>query len=164
MHAFMDAVLFRVTGFDELGVDTEGDEPDREPGQPGQCIRGERDAVVGSNTLWQAVLLEESFEVSHCPLKRYGWVGITAQEETDGEITHGEREAVGAIPQTELPLVVGGPDLIGFTRAALRTSRMKPFAPVSRLHQVGIFEDPTDSALRRQRPVRMALGYLVEQG
>jgi hypothetical protein len=58
------------------------------------------------------------------------------------EITHGEREAAGATPQTQLSLVVAGPDLIRSGRVAFRSAGVKATAPAPRLHQARIPEDP----------------------
>jgi hypothetical protein len=59
MHAFVSAVLLWLTGLNALDVDAEAQPPHREFAQTEQRVgAGERVAIVGTNRLGQAELLE----------------------------------------------------------------------------------------------------------
>jgi len=122
MNALVDGVLLRPAGLDELGVDAELDEPDGEGGETSQGAGGEGDAVVGADAVGQTELLEEPGEVHLGELKGDGRVGVDAEEEAGGEIADGEGEAVGAVSEAELTLVIGGPDVVGALGRGLGTA------------------------------------------
>jgi hypothetical protein len=63
VHPLVDRVLLGPTGFDELRVDVELDEPDGESGEPGQGAGGEWDAIVGADAIGEAIGLKEPPEV-----------------------------------------------------------------------------------------------------
>jgi hypothetical protein len=76
MHAFMAAVLLRVTGLDSLDLDTEPEPPDRELGEIESIRTGEGDAVIGSDGGWLATLGKQLLEGGKCEVfdgsGRYG--------------------------------------------------------------------------------------------
>jgi hypothetical protein len=122
MHAFMDGVLLRFAWFDELGIDAKLDEPDGESGKASQGTGGEGDAIVGADAVGQAKLVEEPGEVLLGELEGDGGVGVHPEQVAGGQIADRERKAVMAIPEAELALVVGGPDVVGPHRDGLGTT------------------------------------------
>jgi hypothetical protein len=59
------------------------------------------------------MILEDACEMIDRFINGDGWVCINPQYEAGGEIAHSERETIVAILQTELPLVVCCPDVVG---------------------------------------------------
>ncbi len=55
VHSLMHSILLRLPGFDQLGVDTQLDEPHRQLRQPCQGIRCERHPIICSNAIGQSV-------------------------------------------------------------------------------------------------------------
>jgi hypothetical protein len=51
-------------------------------------------------------------------------VGITAEEITAVHVTYGQGIAIKAVAHLEVALIIGSPDIVGFVRGGLRTSRM----------------------------------------
>src|SRR5215831_5234855 len=68
--------------------------------------------VVRANGARQAALSEEALKGRKGGLFRIGFHGLTQQQITGGMIGDGERVAVAFVPQHELALVVGTPQLV----------------------------------------------------
>src|SRR5688572_11733028 len=108
MHAFMAAVLLRVTGLDALDRDAEAEPPDRHLGQVEQGIRaGKGNAIVGTNGLRHAPLLEELLEGRDSEILAGGVQSFTKQQEARGVVGDGQRIAVLPIAEPELTIEVG---------------------------------------------------------
>ena len=81
------------------------------------------------------MILEDACEMIDRFINGDGWVCINPQYEAGGEIAHSERETIVAILQTELPLIICGPNVIRALGYALRASRMSASIPASWFHQ-----------------------------
>src|SRR5487761_262920 len=75
--------------------------------------RGEGYTVVAADVGRQAALLKKPFKYSESVSFPGRGKGLTSQQKTAGVVGDGERIAVLAVPQQELALVVGTPELIG---------------------------------------------------
>src|SRR5487761_249837 len=88
--------------------------------------RGEGYTVVAADVGRQAALLKKPFKYSESVSFPGRRKGLTSQQKTAGVVGDGERIAVLAVPQQELALVVGTPELIGplpqRQRSALRAT------------------------------------------
>ena len=69
VHAFVPAILLGLSWLNELWDDAEGDPPDGELREPCDGGGGEGVAVVGSDALGQAELVEEAAEATDRGLK-----------------------------------------------------------------------------------------------
>src|SRR5262249_20815115 len=110
MHAFMAAVLLRVTGLDALDLDAEPEPPDRELGEVEEGIRtGEGDAIVGADGLGQAEFLENGLKYG----ESVGFLSrgecLASEQVSTGEVSGRERIAIASVGEHELALVVGAP-------------------------------------------------------
>jgi hypothetical protein len=159
----MDGVLLRPARLDELGEDAELDEPDGEGGEAGQGGRGEGDAVVGADAEGKAELLEEPGEVALGPLEGDLGVSIDAQEEAGGEVGDGEGEAVGAVAEAELALVVGGPDIVGGMGRRGRAAGVSAAEATSGANEAFPQEDATGSGRGGKPAMRVAPAHEIEQ-
>src|SRR5689334_11641448 len=67
MHAFVAAVLLRMTWLDALDGDAEPEPPDRKLRQIEQGIgTGKGDAIVGANGQWQPAVAKQPLEGGNC--------------------------------------------------------------------------------------------------
>ena len=82
MHPLVDAVLLRFSWLDQLGVDSQLDEPHRQLRQPCESIGSKRCTVIGSNAIGQSVGVKYSSEITKCLLQRDRRVCVNAQQET----------------------------------------------------------------------------------
>jgi hypothetical protein len=84
--------------------------PEREFGEVEQGIRaGEGDAVVGSDSLREAALLEERLERSDGEVFAGRFERLTRQKVARGTVGDGQRVAVTPVAQLELAVEVGAP-------------------------------------------------------
>jgi hypothetical protein len=77
---------------------------------------GKGDAVVGADGAGQAVLAEQAVEDGAHPVALRGEQGVTRQEVTGVLVGDGERVAIDAVAGPEVPLEVGGPEVVGLRR------------------------------------------------
>src|SRR5215469_2217350 len=114
MHAFMAAVLLRMTRLDALDGNAEPQPPDGESAQVEETVgRGEGDAVVGTNGMGQTAFLEKALKGRKRALFLDRLHGFAEQKITAGVVGNGERVAIFFVFQHELALVVGAPQSIG---------------------------------------------------
>src|SRR5215472_812250 len=116
MHAFMAAVLLRMTRLDSLDGNAEPQPPDGESAQVEETIgRGEGHAVVGTNGLGQAAFFKQAFKSGESSLFLDRLHRLAEQQVTAGVIGNGKGITISLIPQHELALVVGAPQRIRST-------------------------------------------------
>ena len=116
MHAFMAAVLLRMTRLDSLDGNAEAQPPDGESAQVEETIgRGEGHAVVGTNGLGQAALFKQALKSGKSSLLLDGLHSLAEQQVTAGVIGNGEGVTIPLIREHELALVVGAPQSIRST-------------------------------------------------
>ena len=110
MHALVPAILLRVSWLDAFDGDAEAQPPDGQLGEIEQCVgAGERDAVVGSDSLREAALLEERLERSDGEVFAGRFERLTRQKVARGTVGDGQRVAVTPVAQLELAVEVGAP-------------------------------------------------------
>lgn len=124
VHPLVSTVLLRVGGFDELGVNPETDPPDGESREATERGGGEGYPVVGADDPRKTVLLKEPQEDRACQADRGGRESLTTEEKSAVAVDEGQGEAIDAIPGPELPLEVGGPDIVRVEHRGQRFSRM----------------------------------------
>jgi hypothetical protein len=149
VHALVAAVLLRASGLDALDSHAKTQPPHGELREVEQCIgAGEGHAVVGANGCWQAALEEELLERGDRRVLARGLQSFAHQQETRSVVGDGERVAVLAVAQLELPLEVGAPQIVG------RCADRKPSPAGSRARAA----DPLHQAVPMQDRVNRALG------
>src|ERR1700704_4310876 len=108
MHAFVAAVLLRMTRLDSVNADPQPEPPDRELTQVEQGVGGsEGNTVIAANVGRHAPLLKKPFK--HCKSVDFfgGGESFAGQEITTGMIGDRQRVAVLTITQQELTFVIG---------------------------------------------------------
>ena len=162
MHAFMTAVLLRLTGLDALDADAQAQPPDGEPGQAEQrpgC--GERRAVVGADRGRQAEVLEGALEDGEGEL-RLGRLEAFAGEQVAGAVIgDGQRVAVLLVAEHELALVVGAPESVGRVGGGQWRAASLVAPAFSALDEAVAIERGVDRAHRRRRDHRVLADQLV---
>src|SRR5580704_18263496 len=161
MHAFMAAVLLRVTGLDSLALDTEPEPPDRELGEVEEGIRaGEGNTVVGADGLGQAELLEYGFKYRESIGFLGGGERLAGEEIAAGEVGDRERVAITPVSEHELALVVGAPQVIGLAGKGKCRSLRSVASSHSAFDQAVAVEDRMHRADRGRVDVRIEAGQL----
>src|SRR5262249_29471538 len=128
MHAFMAAVLLRVTWLDPFDLDAEPEPPHRELAQAVESVRAsEGNAVVGADGLGQAELLEHGLEHREGVGFLGGGEGLAGEQVSAGQGGDRQRVAIAPTGEHELALVIGAPQLIRLTRSGERGS-LRPVA------------------------------------
>src|SRR5690349_15845422 len=112
MHALMAAVLLRIAGLDQLRQHAQSYPPGRESGESCQRVGGEGHTVVGSDQLWQSVLVEQTREHRLCPFHSGAGQSMAAQQEAAVCVGDGQRIAVTAVAHAELTFKVRAPDVV----------------------------------------------------
>ena len=135
VHPLMDPVLLWLAWLDQLRAHPIFDAHHLQRRQPPQRARGKRHSVVGADPIGQSILTEKPQKEGNCLLHRDRWVCLAAQQETRIQITDRQREAVLPILQSELPFVVGRPDVVGSSGRMLGAPRMRPTVPSLGFHQ-----------------------------
>jgi len=116
MHALVPSVLLWASWLDALERDAEPQPPDRERGEPKERpATGEGYPVICPDRFGQAVFAKESLEDGDGVLSSGVAERLTADEIATREVDDGERIAVAAIGEHELALVVGAPEVVGFS-------------------------------------------------
>ena len=118
---------------------------------------GERHAVVGAETLWQAEGVEHA-RAHGCGLgdARRGQ-GLATEPQAAGAIGAGQRIAVAAVTRLEVSCAVGAPHLVGGPNGADGLARRPTRAALARLgHSSVAAEDVTDGRACRPGPAGMA--------
>jgi hypothetical protein len=88
--------------------------PDGELAQVEQSLRGsERHAIIAADVGRQAPVLKKTFKYGESVTFAGGGKGLTGEEKTAGVVGDRQGIAVLAIPEQELTLVIGAPELIG---------------------------------------------------
>ena len=114
MHAFMPAVLLRMTRLDAFDGDAQTQPPDGELREVEQGVgRGKGHTVVGADAARQAALLEQSLKGRKSKRFTGGFQSFTEEEKARGVIGDGQRVAVFFVAQQELAFVIGAPQLVG---------------------------------------------------
>jgi len=130
MHAFMPAILLRMTGLDAFDGDAQTQPPDGELGELEQGVgRSEGNAVVRADAARQAALLEQSLKSRK---SRDSQVDSRASQRSiaRGVIGDGQRVAIVFVAQPELAFVVGAPELVGLLPQRQRRALSRvAFAP-----------------------------------
>ena len=163
VHPLVDPVLLRFPGFNQLGVDAQLDEPHRQLGEPCQGAGGEGRAIVGADAVGEPVGLKEAPEVLDGPLEGDGRVSVDAKNVAGGQIANRQREAVLSVLQSELALVVRGPDVVGALRNALGTPRVSAPIPAPGVNQSVSGQDPSRGGDHGEVGPGMALVHQVEE-
>jgi hypothetical protein len=112
MPPFMPAMVYRVSGPDDLRQDPKAPPPRREVRRPAQGGAREWNTVVGPNPLRQPILLKLGSEDHLGRLERRRGASLPAQNLAAEPICPGERIATGAHARPQLPLGVGAPDVV----------------------------------------------------
>jgi len=117
MHAFVPAVLLRVTGFDALDADPEPQPPHGELTQAEEGgAAGEGDAVVGADRQRQPKVFKNPFKHGKCVHLLGCAQGLAAQQIAARRVGDGQRVAVPFIGEHELALVIGAPQIVRMDR------------------------------------------------
>jgi hypothetical protein len=112
MPPFMPAMVYRVSGPDDLRQDPKAPPPRREVRRPAQGGAREWNTVVGPNPLRQPILPKLGSEDHLGRLERRRGASLPAQSLAAEPICPGERIATGAHARPQLPLGVGAPDVV----------------------------------------------------
>lgn len=164
MHAFVATILLGFARFDEFGHDAETDPPDRQLRDPPQGVGGERWAVVGSDTLRQAVLLEKPLEHGLCAPESSPGKPLADQQKATEAILDSEGITVAAIEGFELALEVGSPDGVGLVHGSHGSTWMRPLGPLPSFgNQPITLEYLMSRAGSWEMPVRMPTGDTNEE-
>src|SRR5487761_104517 len=114
MHAFMPAILLRMARLDAFDADAQAQPPHGELAQVEQGVRGgEGHAIITANVGGHAALFTKPFKHGESILFAGGGKRFTGEQKTAGMIGDGQRIAVLAISQQELPFVIGAPQFVG---------------------------------------------------
>src|SRR2546423_720638 len=115
MHAFMAAVLLGMAGLDSFNANPQPEPPDCQLAQVKQGVGGsEGNAVVTADIGGPAALLKKLFNHGKRGIFAGGSKSPTGVEKTARRIGDRQWIAVLMIPQQELALVIGAPQLIRF--------------------------------------------------
>jgi len=110
VHAFMTAVLLRMTGLDSFATDAQAQPPHRELTQVEQRVSGsEGHAVVAADVGGQTTLFEKPLKHSESIVFFRGRKDLAGEQVAAGMV--GEWVAVVMIPEQELRFVIGAPEL-----------------------------------------------------
>ena len=114
MHAFMAAVLLRVTWLDALNADAQAQPPDVEFAQVKHSVsRSKRHTVIAADVGRQFMFLEKPFKHDESVVFSSRRQGFTGEQEAAGVIGDGERITVVAIAEQEFAFVIGAPEIVG---------------------------------------------------
>jgi hypothetical protein len=164
VHPLMPAVLLGAPRFDQLGINTEADPPDRQFGEPAQGSGGKGCTVVGTDDVGQSILLECA--AKHCPgvLVAGADKCLTAEEEAAVAVRYGEGIAILPVSCFKLTFEVGGPEGIGRVHGRVRPTGVSWTATAAAVGNKAVsLEDACDSALGRPVPVGEAVSEELEQ-
>jgi hypothetical protein len=164
VHALVATVLLRGAGLDEIGQDAEADPPDRERRQAAEGLGGEGHAVIGADPPGQTIRAEEALE---------DWAGLdqlgagerlTPEQHPAVAVGHGEWEAVLAVAELELALVIGGPHRIGGVhRGAGRSRRARAADAPAGGDQAQVLEAARDGRAHGPGRLGPAIAHQTEQ-
>ena len=114
MHAFVSAVLLRMTGPDAFDTNTQAQPPHRKLGEIEKPVGGsKRNAVIGTDGLRQTTLFEKALKGSKSGLLGVRFHGFAQQQIARGMIGDRQRVTVALVGQHELALVIGAPQIVG---------------------------------------------------
>jgi hypothetical protein len=165
MHPLVAAVLLGVGGLDQFGADTQTDPPDREPGEAADGGGGgERVAVIGADSLGQAVDAEDPLEILLRRDGRRRELRSAAEQVSAEAVGHGQGVAVKAVASLELALEVGRPELVGIGALGGGPAGVREVASAAAiLDQPQAFEDVTGGAGRGKPQVGLPPGQPQNQ-
>ena len=109
VHAFMRAILVRLSELDALGEDPQRDPPDGELGEAGDRGRSEGVSAVATDPTGKPEGLEEIPETAHGGLKIKAEHAPAREEETGVTVLSSERIAQLPVAGSKLTLEVRGP-------------------------------------------------------
>ena len=113
VHAFVTAILLRLTRLDGLRTDAEPDPPSAEACEPSEADGSEGRAVVGADDGGNAELTEDLDEYGLGELDRRGVQPSALEQESAETVLDGKGIAVAAVEHLELAFEVDRPDRIG---------------------------------------------------
>jgi len=116
VHVLVLAVLLGTSGLDELRLDPELDEPNREAREPPEGVGGEGGSVVGTDAVWQAEFLEEPGEDGKDTNGPGVGPAAAVEDETGVHVLDGEGIAELPVTGGKLSFEVRGPGVIGLGR------------------------------------------------
>lgn len=134
VHPLVSTVLLGMGGLDKLRINAKTDPPNRESREATQRGGGEGHAIVGTDDPGKAVVLEKTQEDGARQVNRGGGESLAAEQKSAEPVDEGEWEAVDPIAGPELPLEVGGPDIVGVEHRGERFSGMPGEATSSPSH------------------------------
>src|SRR5581483_3202202 len=150
VHAFMAAVLLRMTGTDALDADAKTQPPDRKLGKIEEPVgRGERNTIVGADGLGQTPFFEKTLKSGESEDFPIGLQGLTEQQITGSMVGHGERITVAFIAELELALVVGAPQMVWFQALGQGSALSASAWPAGTAYQTVTIEYGVDGACGR---------------
>src|SRR5215813_7156691 len=164
VYPLVPAILLRLAGPDPLGPDAQLDPPHRQPRQSADPGRGKRRAVIRTDRLRQAMLLEGRREDRPHILLVGPRHRLTAQQVTAVRVGQGKRITAPAVGGAEPPLEIGAPHVVGraHCRKRLGIRRTPPTLAQPAGHTLASQPLP-DRAGRRHRQLGMVLGQLHPQ-
>ena len=110
----MTTVLLWMARLDAFDADAQTEPPDSELAEVEQSVRGsEGHTVIAADVGGQAALFKKSLKHSESVIFSRRGKSLTSEKKPAGVVGDGERIAIFAIPEHELALVVGAPELIG---------------------------------------------------
>ena len=125
MHAFVAAILLRMTGLDAFNANARAEPPDGELAPVKQGMGGsKRNAVIAADVGGQSTLPEKPFQRGKSIVFAGRGESFAAQQISAGVIGDLERVTVLVVAEQELTLVIGAPELVGM----LANERAVPWA------------------------------------
>ena len=115
MHPFVSSILLGMTrpdGSFRCGCPDESHQTERRLRLKSELTRGEGDAIIGTNRIWQTTFLEQTLE--GCDGQNFAcrFQSFAREQIARGVIRDRQGVAVFLVAQQELTLVIGAPEIV----------------------------------------------------